>query len=149
MDEESDGSDITRTLPGDSGNREVVIEPVSLSSGFPHLPQKFDAAAFSAPHLAQSVISPFPHCAQKLFPGGLSVPHFEQRIGLPERAKRRSIYHLTVCEHYWQAVNTRPVGPAGEDYVLCPRSKTWHRSVCWESVPRRNVLPSAKSNTPP
>jgi hypothetical protein len=66
------------------------------SGGFscaPHLPQKFDAGGISAPHLPQSVISAFPQCAQKLLPGGLSVPHFEQRIGLPEQAKRRFIYH--------------------------------------------------------
>jgi hypothetical protein len=45
------------------------------------LPQKFDAAGFSAPHLAQSLASAFPHCVQKLLPNGLFVSHFEQRIG--------------------------------------------------------------------
>jgi hypothetical protein len=58
------------------------------------LPQKFDAGGFSAPHLAHSIVNAFPHCGQKLLPGGLSVPHFEHCIGLPEQAKRRSIYHL-------------------------------------------------------
>jgi hypothetical protein len=57
------------------------------------LPQKFDAGGFSALQLAQSIVSALPHSTQKLLPGGLSVPHFEQRIGLPEGAKRGSIYH--------------------------------------------------------
>jgi hypothetical protein len=82
----------------------AVIELASLVSAVPHLPQKFDAGGISAPHLAQSVVSAFPHCAQKLLSGGLLVPHFEQRIGLPEQAKRRFIYHLTMGEHYRQPV---------------------------------------------
>jgi hypothetical protein len=60
------------------------------SDGFscaPHLPQKFDADGFSAPHWAQAVVSTFPQCAQKLLPGGLLVPHFEQRIGLTETSE--------------------------------------------------------------
>jgi hypothetical protein len=63
------------------------------SNGVPHFPQKFDDGGFSAPHLGQCVVSAFPQCTQKLLPGGLLVPHFEQRIGLPERAKRGSMYH--------------------------------------------------------
>jgi hypothetical protein len=110
MDEESDGSAITRTRAADSGNREVVIEAVSLSSGVPHFPQKFDAGGISAPHLAQSVIRAFPQCAQKLLPGGFSVPHFEQRIGLPERVKRSFIYHLTAREHYRHLANPKTRG---------------------------------------
>jgi hypothetical protein len=85
------------------GNGVAAIETAPSVSRAPHLPQKFDAGRFSAPHLAQSVISGFPHCAQKLFPGGLLVPHFEQRIGLPDGVKRRFMYHLTPGEHYCRA----------------------------------------------
>jgi hypothetical protein len=87
MNEESDCSAITRTPTADSGDGVAPIEPASLSAA-PHLPQKFDAGGFSAPHLAHGVVSAFPQCAQKLLTGGLLVPHFEQRIGLSERAKR-------------------------------------------------------------
>ena len=74
--------------------------PPLWARGVPHLPQKFDDGGFSAPHLGQTVNSLFPQLAQKLLPGGLSVLHFEQRIGLPERAKRGFIYHLTPGEHH-------------------------------------------------
>ena len=89
-------------------------------SDAPQLPQKFDVGGFSAPHLAHSVISAFPQCAQKLLPGGLLVSHFEQRIGLPELAKRRFIYHLTAREHYRQSVQYG--APFGGDGRRCHRA---------------------------
>jgi hypothetical protein len=46
----------------------------------PHLPQKFEVAAFSAPHLAHRQTSAPPQRAQKLFLAGFSDPHFEQGI---------------------------------------------------------------------
>jgi hypothetical protein len=51
-----------------------------LASGVPHLPQKFEAGEFSAPHFTQSRASELPQRAQKLLPAGFSQPHFEQRI---------------------------------------------------------------------
>jgi hypothetical protein len=51
---------------------------------------------------------------QKLLPGGLLVPHFEQRIELHERAKRRSIYHLTAGEHYQHFVKPKSAVKPGQ-----------------------------------
>jgi hypothetical protein len=93
MGEGSDCSASTRTLAGDSDDDEVAFIELASLSGVPHLPQKFDAGGFSAPHLGQSVVRAFPHRLQKLLPCGLSVPHFEQRIGFPELAKRGFMYH--------------------------------------------------------
>src|SRR5262249_61301926 len=97
--EGSDCSAATRIPPGDSGDGEVAIIELASVSGFPHLPQKFAACGFSALHLPHNDVSVFPHWMQKLLPGGLVVPHLEQRIGLPELAKRRFIYHLTAGGH--------------------------------------------------
>src|SRR5260370_21468778 len=49
----------------------------------PHLPQKFDVGAFSAPHFRQRRASAFPQRAQKLFPAGFSASHLVQRIRCP------------------------------------------------------------------
>jgi hypothetical protein len=100
MGERSDCSATTRTPSADSDDGVAAIEPASLASEAPHLPQKFDAGVFSAPHLGHSDVSAFPHWMQKLLPGGLSVPHFEQRISLSELANRGLMYHLTAGEHY-------------------------------------------------
>src|SRR5713101_6400891 len=64
----------------------------AASSGAPHLPQKFDAGGFSAPHFTQSLIRAFPHCTQKLLPVGLFVPHLEQRISSPDAHASRTSF---------------------------------------------------------
>src|SRR5215471_16778265 len=65
----SDCSATNRTLSADSGDEEVTDGVLTaLACGAPHLPQKFDAGGFSAPHLPQTAVSAFPHCTQKLLP---------------------------------------------------------------------------------
>jgi hypothetical protein len=83
---------------------EITLAAFScLASGVPHLPQKFEAGEFSAPHFTQSRASELPQRAQKLLSAGFSQPHFEQRIapslpldftpsrGAARRCKRRAV----------------------------------------------------------
>jgi hypothetical protein len=92
---------------------------------------------------------------QKLLPGGLVVPHLEQRIGLPELAKRRFIYHLTAGEHYQHFVNSENLWLRGLVTGFLPLlamcgSRFLHRMISAEPSPvpmviRKNRAPLAAS----